>query len=246
MTLTITTLAQAPQLQAQIEPLHDSAWPRYICEFMRQDARISHQWEQLHLRFGEFQLLFCDASQQVIAIGHSIPVYWDQTLQGLPAGWEDVLKWGIEGHQTPNTLSALAVIVDPRYQKQGLSQQVIMALRKVAQSQQFRSLIAPVRPILKHQYPLISMDQYVTWQRSQLPFDPWIRVHAKLGARILSTAPHSMVIPASVAQWESWTGLQFPGDGSYLVPGALQPITVDHQQNCGIYQEANVWMRHEV
>ncbi|HEY9642632.1 MAG TPA: hypothetical protein V6C57_19250 [Coleofasciculaceae cyanobacterium] len=244
---TVSTLAQIPDLQPQIESLHDMAWPRYICEFMRKDAVINHYWTQLHQHFADYQILIYDSAKTLIALGHTIPVQWDRTLDGLPAGWEDVLKRGIDHRTQPaNTLSALAAIVHPHYQKQGLSQVVIKSMRRIATVHQFADLIAPVRPILKHQYPLIPMQNYVNWQQAELPFDPWMRVHAKLGADILCVAPASMVISAPVAQWHDWTGLHFPGSGSYIIPGALQPLTINCEQDRGTYQEANVWMRHAV
>jgi hypothetical protein len=245
---TIATLADLPHLQSQIESLHDTAWPQYICEFMRQDAVIADYWTQLHQHFAEYQILVYDSTQRLIALGHSIPVQWDHTLAGLFTGWEDVLKRGIDGRrsQPANTLSALAAIVHPYHQKQGLSQVLIKAMKQMAIAHQLTDLIAPVRPILKHQYPLIPMEDYVKWQQAKLPFDPWIRAHIKLGATILHVAPASMVISASVAQWQDWTGLHFPGSGDYIIPGALQPLTVDCEQDEGIYQETNVWMRHPV
>jgi hypothetical protein len=30
------------------------------------------------------------------------------------------------------------------------------------------------------------------------------------------------------------------------VPGALQPIAIDREQNVGTYSDPNVWMRHKV
>jgi hypothetical protein len=244
MNYTITTLAQSPHLQPQIDRLHDGAWSRFICEFMRIDATISQCWERLLTTFADYQILLHDAADQVVALGHTIPVAWDQTLEGLPLGWEDVLQRGANGCDGSNTLSALAIIVAPHCQGQGLSQQVLKTMKQIGLAQQFENLIAPVRPILKHQHPWISMEEYVTWQQAGQPFDPWIRAHTKVGGDFLCVAPASMVITAPVAQWEDWTEIEFPESGNYLVPGALHPIAVDREQNQGTYQEANVWMRH--
>ena len=46
------------------------------------------------------------------------------------------------------------------------------------------------------------------------------------------------------AEWESWTALQFPEDGDYVVPGALVPVDFDRERRPGTYVEPNVWMRH--
>lgn len=244
---TVSTLAQAPHLQSQIEALYDTSWPWYISEFMRENAEINHYWTQLYKYFADYQILVCDSTQTLIALGHTIPVKWDQTIDGLPTGWQDALKQGIDNlDQQPNSLSGLAAVVHPRHQKKGLSQVLIDAMKKIATDHQLGNLIVPVRPILKHHYPLISMEQYVNWQQLGLPFDPWIRAHTKLGADILCVASASMVILASISRWRYWTSLRFPGSGSYIVPGALQPITIDCEQDFGIYQEASVWMRHPI
>ena len=82
------------------------------------------------------------------------------------------------------------------------------------------------------------------WTREDgLPFDPWIRLHHRLGAELLAAAPESMVISGSVTEWESWTGMSFPEDGDYVVPGGLVPVCFE--DGVGRYVEPNVWMRHE-
>jgi hypothetical protein len=109
----------------------------------------------------------------------------------------------------------------------------------------FPALIAPVRPTWKDRYPLISIERYVSWTRDDgLPFDPWLRVHARLGAELLEVCPESMRIQGSSKDWEGWTGLRFPDDGDYIVPGALVPVRFESGR--GTYLEPNVWMRHRV
>jgi hypothetical protein len=67
-----------------------------------------------------------------------------------------------------------------------------------------------------------------------------------MGAEILRVAPRAMVVTDTVARWEEWTGLRFLETGTYVVPGAFQPIKIDVRRNTGRYEEANVWMRHPV
>ena len=43
---------------------------------------------------------------------------------------------------------------------------------------------------------------------------------------------------------EEWTGMRFPEDGDYVVPGALVPVKL--AAGVGVYTEPNVWMRHAV
>jgi len=101
-----------------------------------------------------------------------------------------------------------------------------------------------VRPTWKERHPLVPLEEYMHWTREDgLPFDPWIRLHARLGAEILTVAERSLDITGSVAAWESWTGMPFPEDGDYVVPGGLVPVRFE--DGVGRYVEPNVWMRHE-
>ena len=109
----------------------------------------------------------------------------------------------------------------------------------------FSSLIAPVRPTWKDRYPLIPFDRYVRWTRDDgLPFDPWIRVHVRLGGELLEPCPSSMTVEGSLEEWQKWTGMHFPEDGEYVVPGALVPVVFTDGR--GRYVEPNIWMRHPV
>jgi len=100
---------------------------------------------------------------------------------------------------------------------------------------------------MKTRYPLTPMKRYVQWRRSDgLPFDPWLRVHARLGGELLEVCDRSMVISGTVDAWESWTEMTFPDSGSYVVDGALVPIAIDREADRGEYVEPNVWMRHRV
>ena len=63
-----------------------------------------------------------------------------------------------------------------------------------------------------------------------------------LGGEIVKVCERSMVIRGSRAEWEAWTGLQFPESGSYVIPGALHPVQFDLEADEGVYVEANVWV----
>jgi hypothetical protein len=40
--------------------------------------------------------------------------------------------------------------------------------------------------------------------------------------------------------------MRFPESGPYVVPGTLQPVRIDREQDEGRYEDPNVWMRHPV
>ena len=124
---------------------------------------------------------------------------------------------------------------------------MVQAVRAVTTSKGLKSLIIPLRPSEKHKYPLISLDDYITWKTEQeLPFDPWLRVHVRAGARIIKVCHESKLIRGTRAEWEEWTGLKFPQNGEYVIPGSLNPIEINIGRDEGVYIEPNVWIVHEI
>jgi hypothetical protein len=122
---------------------------------------------------------------------------------------------------------------------------MIQAFGDAARNERLRALIAPVRPTWKERYPLIPIERYVLWRRADgSHFDPWLRVHERVGGEIVASAPESMLIEAPVADWEEWAGMRFPEDGTYVFPGALAPLEV--RDGIGRHVEPNVWVRHRL
>ena len=243
MSETFVTLAQRPDLAVQVRALTLEVWP----EFLRHDAVCNRYWRLLYNTFARFQVVLCDPADTVIAAGHTIPLVWDGTQGDLPSGLDDVLERGVRdaAHHAPTTLSALAAMVAPSHQRRGLSAVILQAMRSTAAAHGLTALIAPVRPTLKHRYPLTSIERYVRWtQPDGSPFDPWLRVHWRLGTEFLQVAPQSMVVMGTVQEWETWTNMYFPESGLYVVPEALQPVLINRESDCGRYEDPNVWMRH--
>jgi hypothetical protein len=141
----------------------------------------------------------------------------------------------------------IQVVVGKDHRGRNLSRHSVIEMTEVTRQAGLQRVILPVRPNQKHRFPLIPMSDYVTWtDDAGLPYDGWLRVHARLGGTIVRVCPHSMTIPGTIEEWSAWTGLEFPGDGRYCVPGALAPIDVDRGEDRGIYREPNVWVVHEV
>jgi hypothetical protein len=108
-------------------------------------------------------------------------------------------------------------------------------------------LIAPVRPNAKERYPTIPIERYACWVREDgTPFDPWVRVHTRMGARTGPALPRSLHITGSVADWESWTGMRFPETGDYVFPAGLATVHIDRAAGTGDYWEPNLWLIHQV
>ena len=233
------TYAERPDLAARTGEIEDTFAP-----FLGHGEVALRHWHKLRPDFPEFQLvLWDDADDTVVGHARTLPT---RAAEGLPDGVDGVLEQWFEGERPePDVLSALVAVVDRSRQGQGLSQLLIRAMADLARQHGFPALVAPVRPTWKDRYPLIPMERYITWRRDDgLPFDPWLRVHERLGAELLEVCPGSMVIKGTAAEWEDWTGLVFPDDGDYLVPGGLVPVRF--ADGHGVYVEPNVWMRHPV
>lgn len=232
----------------QAGDIAEASWP----EFMLHDPVAGEHWHELFDRFSEYQFAMFDTEMnRMAAMGNSLPFYWDKDLAGLPeGGWDWVFIKAVEDHKTgiaPNIQSAIQVAIHPDYQGQGLSRPMIKAMQSIGRSKGFRSLVAPVRPNEKRKYPLTRIDDYITWKTEQgLPFDAWLRVHARLGAKIIKPCHEAMTIRGTRLEWEDWTGMKFPQTGRYVIPGALNPMEMNVDKDEGSYIEPNVWMLHEI
>ena len=239
----VASYAERPDLAERTGEIGD-VWPEFV-----HHARLNRHWHRLREDFLDFQLVVYDEERDVlVGRGHSIPFPWDGRAEGLPDGVEGVFDVVFEDAAgPPTTLSAVAAVLDPEAQGRGLSGLIIKGMSAAAARAGLDALVAPVRPTMKARYPLTPTERYLGWRREdgQL-FDPWLRVHERLGAKILGVCPGSLIVEGAVAEWEAWTGMAFPGSGSYVVEGALVPVEIDRDADLGRYVEPNVWMRHPV
>jgi len=241
----IHTFAERPDLVAPSHQVMAAGWP----DFILASQVAARHWPRVLAEFAAYQVALVDpTSGAVIGVGHSVPLVWDQTAAGLPAGWDDTLERAVADHdqrQTPTAAAALSITLAASHLRQGLSRHLIQALRTVAAAHGLASLVAPVRPSLKSRYPLTPMERYLRWTDPEgAPFDPWLRVHWRMGGESLGVCAASMRITGSVADWEQWTDMRFPESGSYIVPGALTPVHIDRERDLGGYVEPNVWIHH--
>jgi len=230
--------ADRPDLLARRHEALGSTFP----EYMHHNEPGGRFWGRLYGDFPEFQLALLDGDE-LVAECHALPVAWDGTVEGLPEGWDDAFTQGMTSGAEPTALSALAISVHASRQGQQLSSRMIGAFRETARAAGLAHVLAPVRPTLKARYPLIPIERYVEWRREDgAHFDPWLRIHERVGGEILAPCPRSMVMRAPLAEWEEWTGMRFPEDGEYVFPGALATLVVEG--GVGTHVEPNVWVRH--
>lgn len=243
----LMTLAERPELMDEVWQLLASRWPAYI---VRGHHGHEIDLEKLMINTAEQQVLLFDAYDALCGVGFSAPLWWDGTAPGLPAGRDDAIRRSfelVEDGRTANTLCALTVTISPDARGYGLAGRVIGGINAAAAEMGAQSLIAPVRPNLKHHYPLIPMADYLTWRTDDGEmFDPSLRLHLRHGGDLLGIAEDSMVIRGRVQEWEEWLGLALPTSGEYVIESGLAPLVLDRRADQGIYREANVWVHHSV
>jgi len=246
MNYKLVTTNERPDLIRAGDNIVEAVYP----EFMLHDAVANKWFFQLYNDFPKFQYWLLDG-KEIVGIGNSIPLSWNDELENLPEeGWDWALEKGFKDKKKnikPNLLCALSITINPKYQGKGISKEMIKSMVQIGKKYKHESLIIPVRPTLKKDYPLIPMKKYILWKREDRQlFDPWLRVHEKLGGKIIKVCSKAMKISGTISDWENWTGMKFLESGKYNIPGALKPVEFDIKKDKGIYIEPNVWMVHNL
>ena len=236
--------SERPEMWTRTFDISDEVWP----EYNKHGDVLNQYWNSLFDEFPDYQFVLYDG--EVLAEGHTIPCRWDGTLDGLGDGIDATIVAAFEAREAgrpTNTLCALAAEVRPQFQGRGLAGRLLDAMAELARRHDLGHLIAPVRPNFKDRYPITPIERYITWTgETGEAFDPWIRVHCRRGGTIAKPIPHSLRITGTVAEWEEWTGMRFPGDGSYTFPAGLAPVAIDRAGDRGVYWEPNVWIIHSL
>ncbi|HEX6306391.1 MAG TPA: hypothetical protein VFZ76_19480 [Anaerolineales bacterium] len=244
MDFTISTFKENPQLKGEFERLYREAWPEFL---LHMDVK---HWDRLFTTFAEFQVLVCDPGDELMAFSNSLPISWNGKPDDLPESIGAIFDRALETDdksEDANTLVAFTANIGERHQREGLSSKLLRAVKALAANYGYGALIVPVRPILKGRYPLIPMQRYAHWRREDgAPFDPWIRVHWRLGGEILKVEPNARPVSGTIWEWEEWTGMRFPESGEYIVPNALIPVMINREADTGLYQEPAVWVKHTI
>jgi hypothetical protein len=246
VTLSFATAAERPDLVAAMWAI-PSTWP----EFMFGDAVANVFYPQLANVFPEHQLMAIDNAGSVIGRVNSVPFAWSGADEALPnRGWDAIIESAFASHETGEPTTAVSLLearISPQHQGAGFSTQLLVAARNNVRRLGVRDLFGPVRPTGKALEPFVPMAQYIARRRPDgLPEDPWLRVHVRLGARLVKVCPASMTVSASLQQWRQWTGLPLTHTGLVAVAGALTPLHVSAEHDHAVYVESNVWVHHRV
>jgi hypothetical protein len=236
----IATVSERPDLLGP-------AWERTrdtLPEYNNHGDVLNEYWPRLTEERPDCQFHLVGDDGEILARARSIPVRWDGTIEHLPAGIDGAIARGFD-EGGANVLCALVIMIPRDIQGRGVSAAAVKAMGEVARRHGLGSLIAPVRPSWKERYPLVPIEHYAAWRRPDgLLFDPWMRVHERLGAAVLKSESRSLRITGTIGEWEGWTGMRFPESGDYWFPGGLATLGIDRDHDRGSYWEPNVWMHH--
>ena len=221
-----------------------SAWS----EFMLNNQKVSDNWNTFVEEFKEIQLMLMDGDEiQVIINTQTIRI--DVPLDKLPdEGWEWGFLKAIEDKQSgikPNYLLGFQVVIAPKHQGKGLAQAAVIEMKELSLRLGLEGVLIALRPNKKEQFPLLPMADYLKCTlESGETYDPWLRIHERLGAEVIGICSRAYTVQGSINDWRSWTEQIFPCSGQYLIKGGLNPIQVNLEDDIGTYTEPNVWIVH--
>ncbi|MFC1887459.1 GNAT family N-acetyltransferase [Candidatus Cloacimonadota bacterium] len=246
MELKLVTALERADLLEQEKEINSKIWP----DFMFHDEISNKYFSRLYEIFPEYQL-FLLQDNKIMGIGNSIPLSWNKDLNDLPdEGWDWAIEKGFHDYfenRQANFLCGLLIAVTPEFRGLGISSKILSKIKEKAIEKRCDSLIIPVRPILKSKHPEVEMSEYIGWKRADdQVYDPWLRIHYKMGGEMIKVCNKAMLIQGSVEDWSKWTGMEFPESGKYIIPGALRPVEFDLAKDKGVYLEPNVWIIHEL
>jgi hypothetical protein len=228
----------------QMEVLFAEGFPRFITA----DLDVTEYIGRVREYFPHLDVMMVDESDTPTATGWGVPMTWSGDVADLPSSFAEILRRAIEVHDSgseSNTFVICGAVVDPGRKSSGAAAELIRALISVGRARGMTRVLAPVRPTRKHLYPLFSIEDYASWVRDDgLPFDPWLRLHVRLGAQVISLAREAQTMTGTVKEWEEWTGISMPVSGDYIIPQGMSVLRIDRGADLGTYVEPNIWIQH--
>lgn len=208
---------------------------------------IPGRWLELVTAHPDRQVVAWDTARNTVAgVGLTCPLSWSGHAAELPGSFAELFKSGLSGTRKPTVLVGVYVIVLVSYRSRRLASDIVRAMWSQGASEDHESFLVLARPKGKANYPLVPIEEYIRWVGSDdHPVDDWLRLHSKLGGRIIGTCPRASVYRAPLAAWEDRYGRRFTESGEHIVEHALAPLAVDAVARVGEYAEPNVWICYD-
>ena len=226
----------------EIENLHKDTWP----DFFKGSQVIKDYWSKLYVEFPEYQFCLVNQKDEVVAAINTIPIKWSGNKDDVPSGWDDGLKKAFST-DNKNTLFILAGAIKASEKGKKLSYEILKLAKNISFVLGFSHVLAPVRPVFKKDFKDKSLEEYAKLKTANnFPFDPWLKVHEKIGGKIVSYCNESQFVEGTLEQWKLWTGNTFKKSGLYNVNDAMQKIEINIEENTGKYFDQAIMYSHSV
>jgi len=241
--LTFSSTSESSELAATIDSLNANSFPA----FMMWSSPGNWRWHRIYSMFPSYQIAAFDKNGVLLGSANSVPVCWPGQPANLPGGYDDVLVTSTDANFKPrtNAVCLLAIAVANHVRGRHVPTALMQELKRRAAQSGDMAVIAPLRPTKKCLHPGVAMTEYISWKNENgEAFDPWLRTHIGLGAKVLGVAEKSITITQPLSRWRQIGEISVLGISSWIVPGALSPIIVDPEQQYGTYVEPNIWVCH--
>lgn len=197
-------------------------WPAYLVfesDIPEPTLRFEIARDEFHRRFPVWGIR-CDDTNELAAFMNAVQLRLNLAHHELPAdGWRYAIRAAGVAVE-PNCLCLLAATVNPSARRLGFPRILIERAKQAARKLGFSTMIAPVRPTLKNDFPDLDLTDYIAKRNADGEvYDPWIRLHVKSGGEIVNICPDSVRIEATLGKWREWTALPLTTGGSHTIPG---------------------------
>ncbi len=187
-----------------------------------------------------------------MAAGNCAPLAWDGTDAGLPDGWDDQFERtvaDVAAGRPLDTLGALQIVVarGPPGQRPVDADGGGVPDARPAPRVPGADRVRPAHlegALPAHAHRAVRVAGAAT---DGLPFDPWIRVHARAGRPDRARIAGSMRIEGTRRGVGALDGHGVPGDRRRTsCRGPPRPVAIDRDADRGVYLDPNVWMVHDL
>jgi hypothetical protein len=145
----------------------------------------------------------------------------------------------------------LFILVQNRCRRHGWANNIIQEMRSLGQRRNVLSLIIPLRPPLRYEkeYAELPMDAFASLKREDgQPLDHWIRLHTRLGAKIIGTSNASHQHAFALKDfYEQVPTPEITRTGYALVQhrdGGWYRVYVDLEHQFVLINQGCVWVQH--
>ena len=192
----------------------------------------------------ELHYLAVNPDHRLLATIDAHPMEWDGDPRTLPeGGWTELIERAEAGFERrPAYAFAVGASVREELRGTGVAGELLTALRDRALSLGYRGLVAPVLPSARWRCPRLTTAAYAALRLPDMRhFDPWIRVHERIGGRIIGSCPISATFRAPRSDWERWFGVRLPSSGSIVLEGAGE---LELAFDTGLLIQESIWILH--